>query len=344
MSLKVVILGAGGLVGTRLCLKIVQLQEMHINPTESLPLKKIVMFDAMELKTIPDSIKGDARVSVMIGDLCDKTIMAKAVEPDGCTRVTVIHLAAVLSGYAEENFDLGMKVNLHGTLNVMECMRGLVTELGQPQIYVYVSTDYVCCFNDYNKNNPVNEESFRLSPVSYGIQKSCIELLMCDYTRKGFLDGRVARLSAVIGRPGWSNSISYPYTGIFTQPLEGKDYVVPLPMDIPFPCSSLNNNIDCLLFTASNLDGTKLGHNRIIQLPAKSWTLNDIWAATKEVASEEGVQLGKITNQSNGGDTTIKEINVCPYVDCGKAERLGYPMEVDLKDIIRDYINVYIKK
>ena len=101
----------------------------------------------------------------------------------------------------------------------------------------------------------------------------------------------VGRLSAVIGRPGWSNSISYPYTGIFTQPLEGKDYDVPLPMDVrsvgvridvdaaadvmslrvqrPYPCSALNTNVLGLLFIASKVDGAALGHNRVIQLPAK---------------------------------------------------------------------------
>ena len=64
----------------------------------------------------------------------------------------------------------------------------------------------------------------------------------------------MCRLSAVIGRPGWSNSISYPYTGIFTQPLEGKDYACPLPMEIPYPCSALNNNVAGLLFLGSKVD------------------------------------------------------------------------------------------
>lgn len=142
---------------------------------------------------------------------------------------------------------LADQVNLHGTLNVMERVRALKETLGAPQIYCYVSTDYVACFNDWNKTHPVTEESFRLSPVSYGVQKACNELLISDYTRKGFMDGRVGRLSAVIGRPGFSNSISYPYTGIFTQPLEGKDYDVPLPMDvsaaIPHLCSCLRASI-----------------------------------------------------------------------------------------------------
>ena len=110
-----------------------------------------------------------------------------------------------------------MEINVHGTFNVMDRMREVSTRMGSPQQYIYVSTDYVNCFNEFNRTNPVTEESFRLSPVSYGVQKAAMELFICDYSRKGFIDGRVGRISAVIGRPGFSNSISYPYTGIFTQ-------------------------------------------------------------------------------------------------------------------------------
>jgi len=289
--------------------------------------------------------KKDPRVEIVIGDLCEKETMNRTLDPGDCTRVTTIHLAALLSGDSEDKFDLGMKINLYGTINVMEAVRALGPKLGGPQIYVYTSTDYVAAFNDYNKKHPVTEESFRLSPVSYGVQKACNELLVCDYTRKGFIDGRVGRLSAVIGRPGFSNSISYPYTGIFTQPLEGKDYNVPLPMQIPYPCSSLNNNTHCFVFLAGKVDGFKLGHNRVVQLPAKSYTLDMIWEATQQVAKEENIKLGKISKvAANQGSTTIKEINVCPYVDCSKAKALGLPMNVDLKEIIRDYVLTYIKK
>eukprot|EP01123_Difflugia_compressa_P004212 TRINITY_DN15578_c0_g1_i1.p1 TRINITY_DN15578_c0_g1~~TRINITY_DN15578_c0_g1_i1.p1 ORF type:complete len:349 (-),score=64.99 TRINITY_DN15578_c0_g1_i1:95-1141(-) len=343
MSIRIVIIGAGGLVGIRLSQAILAKQQFHISPSKTLPIRKIVLFD-VSASSIPDSLKIDPRVEVIIGDLCDKETIQRALKPEGATRVTTIHLAALLSGNSEDNFDLGMKINLFGTINVMEQVRALAPILGGPQIYVYTSTDYVSAFTPYNKTHPVNEESFRLSPVSYGVQKACNELLVCDYTRKGFIDGRVARLSAVIGRPGFSNSISYPYTGIFTQPLEGKDYSVSLPMDIPYPCSSLNTNTDCFVFLAGQLDGDKLGHNRVIQLPAKSWTLNDIYKATLEVAKEEGIRLGKVTQvEATKGTTTIKEINVCPYVDCSKAQALGLPMSVDLKDIIRDYVHTYIK-
>ena len=231
MTLKLVILGAGGLVGARLLTRLADLKDFHVSPVSKIPIGQIVLFDVSD-KNFPQWSKNNSRFVSFIGDLTNRDCVMKALDPTGFTHVTVIHLAALLSGYSEENFDLGMKINLFGTINVMECVREVSKTLGSPQIYVYVSTDYVAAFNEYNRTHPVNEESFRLSPVSYGCQKACCEILVCDYTRKGFLDGRVGRLSAVIGRPGFSNSISYPYTGIFTQPLEGKDYDVPLPMEV----------------------------------------------------------------------------------------------------------------
>lgn len=231
MALKLVILGAGGLVGARLVAKLVDMKEFHVSPTETVPIAQVVLFDITD-KGIPARSKSDARFVVHLGDLTDKASVLKSLDETGFTHVSVIHLAALLSGNSEENFDLGMKINLFGTINVMECLREVSARIGKPQIYLYCSTDYVAAYNEFNRTHPVTEESFRLSPVSYGCQKACCELLVCDYTRKGFIDGRVGRLSAVIGRPGFSNSISYPYTGIFTQPLEGKDYDVPLPMEV----------------------------------------------------------------------------------------------------------------
>merc|ERR1719316_2590826 len=209
-----------------------------------------------ELKSLPPAVASDSRVKTMAGDLTDRATLDRVLAPDFCTRVTCIQLAALLSGYAESDFDLGMKVNLQGAIGVMEAMRAVGSKLGSPQIYVFTSTDYVACYNEANKATPVSEESFCLSPVSYGVQKACVELLLSDYSRKGFIDGRVGRLSAVLGRPGWSNSISWSFTGIFTQTLAGKDFEVPgvLPMDRPYPCSCVRNNVDGLLHLASKAD------------------------------------------------------------------------------------------
>ena len=206
MSLKIVVLGSNGFIGSRLCLKLSTLKKFYISPTEQISLDKIILFDINESKDnyFKNKILSDPRCEFIYGDICDKQTIIKVLDPQMIyTRVTVIHLAAVLSGYCEQNFDLGMKVNLYGSLNVIESLREITKTKsilnGKPQIYFYSSTDYTLCFNDTNRKIPTNEESFRLSPVSYGCQKACMEILISDYTRKGFIDGRVGRFAAVIG-------------------------------------------------------------------------------------------------------------------------------------------------
>jgi len=349
MSLQVVILGAGGLVGLRLGQKIKLLEDMNISPTQRLPLKRVILADMRDCSKDLESVLSDKRFEMAVGDLVDENFIKKIFEPaQGVTAVTVFHIAAMLSGNSEDNFDGSMAVNLQGPIMVMDNLRKVSAKLGRPQNYLFCSSDYVNAFNEVNKTHSVNEESFRLSPVTYGCHKACVEILVCDYTRKGFIDGRVARLSAVIGRPGFSNSISYPYTGIFTQPLLGKDYDCPLPFELPYPCSSLMNNVQCMLDLAGKADMKMYDNqhvcNRVVQLPAKSWTLNDIWAGAREVAEEYGIKIGNVRKvDASAGSTTVKEINVCPYVDCTKAKALGLPMDVDLKDIIRDYVNNHVQ-
>merc|ERR1712167_555933 len=119
-------------------------------------------------------------------------------------------------------------------------------------------------------------------------------------------------------------------------------------MDMPYPCSSLNNNVDGILQLAGKTDVYQLDNqhycNRVVQLPAKSWTLSDILAAATEGAKEQGITMGKVQKvAAASGSTTVKEINVCPHVDCSRAESLGLPMRVDLKDIITDYVHNYVK-
>jgi len=345
-SVKLVVIGAGGLVGLRMVEKLCSMTTFHVGPNEALPLSCISLFDINPI-SLPPCAKDDRRVEVTVGDMTCRATLDKLLTPNGVTRVTTIQLAALLSGYAEQNFDLGLAVNFQGSLTIMEAIRAVGVALGRPQTFVFTSTDYVACYNEYNQNNPVSEESFRLSPVSYGVQKACVELLLCDFSRKGLIDGRAGRLCSVLGRPGWSNSISWSYTGIFTQPLEGKDFSVPasLPMDRPYPCSCIRNNVECLLHLAGQTDAAALGHNRVVQVPARSFTLNEIWAACQQVAAEEGiVRLGALRKGELPKEAAVKELNVCPRADISKALALGLPNAISIHEIIRDYINTHLRK
>merc|ERR1711998_280976 len=97
----------------------------------------------------------DKRIDFYEGDLTCIETMEKVLKPENnCDNIACIHLAALLSGYAEDNFDLGLKVNFHGTLNIMDRMKDLQKKLKKKLTYVYTSTDYVCCFNEKNKKSP----------------------------------------------------------------------------------------------------------------------------------------------------------------------------------------------
>jgi len=173
MSVKVVILGAGGLVGARMIENLVNRSTFGVGSSDGpLPLAKIVLFDMRDISAdLTAEQRADPRVSCVAGDLTDRATLDTIFAPEGCTRVTVIQLAAVLSGYAESDFELGMKVNLYGAIGVMDALRAVGEELGTPCIYLFTSTDYVTAYNQTNKENPTNEESFRLSPVSYASRK-----------------------------------------------------------------------------------------------------------------------------------------------------------------------------
>lgn len=110
-------------------------------------------------------------------------------------------------------------------------------------------------------------------------------------------------------------------------------------MDTSLPCSSLENNVECLLQLAGKVPAEALGHNRVVQLPARSFTLTQIANATKLAAERHGITLGRTTlaDPSTAG-TTFKLINVVPEVDCSRAQRLGLPGEVELDGIIENFI------
>ena len=117
-------------------------------------------------------------------------------------------------------------------------------------------------------------------------------------------------------------------------------------MDRPFPCSCVQNHVASLLYLASEVRGADLGPNRVVQLAAKSYTLSDIWAACQKVAAAAGIAadtLGKVTQGALPKEATVTELNVCPAVDCAKAEALGMPMEVDIETIIADYVARHVK-
>lgn len=138
--------------------------------------------------------------------------------------------------------------------------------------------------------------------------------------------------------------LSYAWHGIFTQTLVGKDYKCGLPMDKGIPCCSITNVVNNTIFLCGQVDGDKIGHNRVVSIPAKTFRLDTIWEETQNVARKYGIldKIGKVIIVKEHG-STVKEINVCGAMDCSKAKRLGLDVNVDINEIITDFVENWVK-
>jgi nucleoside-diphosphate-sugar epimerase len=240
----------------------------------------------------------------------------------------VFHLAAIVSGMAEAEFDLGMRVNLDATRTLLEvCRAG-----GRVPRVVFTSSVAV-----YGGPLPdVVLDSTAVSPQSsYGTQKAIGELLVNDYSRKGFVDGRVLRLPTVSVRPGRPNAAASSFaSGIIREPLNGETSVCPVDPDTRLWLISPATATQCLL-TALDLPGDVFGLSRTVNLPGLSVTPREMAAALERVAGADAAARIQWTR-----DARIERI-VATWPgawDTSRARALGFPQDTDFETVIREYL------
>ena len=214
--MKVVITGGAGFIGRQLAERLLALGELPDRDGKPHPIDELVLFDAVE----PAPFKTpDKRVRAVTGDIADRALVARTI--DGKTG-SVFHLAAVVSAAAEADFDLGMRVNVEGTQAVLEACRAL------PQPARLVFTSSIAVFG--GDMPPTLIDTTPLTPqTSYGAQKAIGELLLNDYSRKGFIDGRALRLPTIVVRPGKPNKAASTFaSSILREPLAGQEAICPV--------------------------------------------------------------------------------------------------------------------
>src|SRR6187399_62670 len=151
----------------------------------------------------------------------------------------VFHLASLVSGGAEQNFELGTKVNLDATRDLLEACR----LAGQRPKFIFASSVAV-----YGGGGVITDETPPAPRLSYGAQKLVCEVLIDDYTRRGYVDGRALRLPTVMVRPGSANTaVSGWASAIIREPLAGRDYVCPVRPDTRMACISLRRVVDAFI-------------------------------------------------------------------------------------------------
>jgi nucleoside-diphosphate-sugar epimerase len=194
----------------------------------------------------------------------------------------IFHLAAIVSGEAELDFDKGYRINLDGTRMLLEAIR-LVGTGYQPRV---VFTSSIAVFGAPFPD-AIGDEFFHTPLLSYGTQKAIGELLLADYSRRGFLDGIGIRLPTICIRPGLPNkAASGFFSNILREPLAGQDVVLPVSEDVRHWHASPRSAVGFLLHAAT-LDAAAIGPRRNLTMPGLSATVGEQIAALKRVAGDK---------------------------------------------------------
>lgn len=233
----------------------------------------------------------------------------------------VFHLAALVSGGAEQNFELGTKVNLDATRDLLEACR----LAGHRPKFVFASSIAV-----YGGVSEVNDETPAAPRISYGAQKLVCEILIDDYTRRGYIDGRSLRLPAVMVRPGAANTaVSGWASAIIREPLAGRDYVCPVGPDTRMACISTVKVVQCFQ-RALALPGEEIGPRRALLLTGIPVTARQMWDAVKARAK------GRVRFEP---DPRVQEVmDAAPKATrSARAAALGLPASESIQEIVDDY-------
>jgi len=254
--MRVVITGGCGFLGSRLAAELLRRNDID----------ELVLFDNSPA-TLP--LPEDRRLKPATGDIADRETLRAVITPG---TGSVFHLAAVVSGQAEADTDLGYRVNLDGTRAVLEACRALGT---CPRV-IFASSLAV-----YGGELPpaVGDETPLTPQTSYGTQKAIGELLVNDYSRKGFVDGRAVRLPTVVVRPGRPNRAASTFaSSMIREPLAGREALCPVSPDTVMALAS-PRRIVAGLVQAHDLPGAAFGASRSLQLPGFSVAVGEIAAA-----------------------------------------------------------------
>jgi D-erythronate 2-dehydrogenase len=300
------VIGAGGMIGRKLAARL---------PPQGLILHDVVPFEGANV--VSDlSAPGEAEKLV-------------ATRPD-----LIFHLAAVVSGEAEADFEKGYRVNLDGTRRLFEAIR---KENYKPRL---VFTSSIAVFGAPFPE-AIGDEFLHAPLTSYGTQKAISELLLSDYSRRGFFDGIGIRLPTICVRPGKPNkAASGFFSGIIREPLNGQEALLPVPESVRHWFASPRAAIGFLLH-AANIKSEALGSRRNLSMPGVAATVGDEIAALRKVAGEKATRLIR-----RAPDATIMRIveGWPQNFDARRALALGFRADESFEQIIRIHMEDEMQK
>jgi len=318
--MKVVITGGGGFLGSKLANALLARGKMTGPDGGAHEISKLVLLDT----GFPIPRPADPRVEKVSGDLSDPATLERVVTPD---TASLFHLAAVVSGQAESDFELGMRVNLEGTRLVLERLR----RCAKPPRVVFSSS--VAAFGG-ELPAELDDSTTPNPQTSYGAQKVASEYLVSDYSRKGFIDGRSLRLPTIVVRAGKPNAAASSFaSSILREPLNG------LPSDCPVgPETGVwllsPRRVTEAFMHAHELPATAWGLNRVVNLPGITVSVAQMLEALARVTDRKVAERVRWTP-----DPRIREIVKTWPVRFRtlRALAMGFKPDEDIESVIRSY-------
>lgn len=311
--MKVLVTGAAGFLGSRVIRAL-------LRGAEGLP--EVTSIVAADLAPCPVD---DSRVESRTGSITDPEFVRFIMDED----VDIVyHLAAVLSGQSEEEFDLGMHVNVDATRGLLDACRS------STQTPRFVFTSSLAVFG--GEIPDVVPEDFVLRPQSsYGVEKAIAELLIVEYSRRGFVDGVVCRLPTISVRPGRPNSAASSFvSGIIREPLSGEESVCPVPLDTRLWISSPDVAVRNLVHAAA-VSSSALESRRTLNLPGLTVTAAEMLESLERLSGGEARSRVRCEE-----DPRIIDI-VCSWpgaFDVSRAVDLGFEADADIDAVVRQFM------
>ena len=313
--MKVVITGGGGFIGAKLAKAL-----LARGTLAGENITRLVLAD----QAFPE-FPADARLEQLAGDISDPGFAARAITPD---TGSIFHLAAVVSGAAEADFDLGVRVNLGGVRAVLDQAR----RCPRPPRLVFASS--VAAFG--GELPEVLDDSTTPAPqTSYGSQKVISEYLVSDFSRKGYIDGRSLRLPTIVVRPGKANAAASSFaSAVLREPLNGVDYECPLPPETGVWLLSPRRVVEAFIH-AHDLPASRWGANRVVNLPGITVTVAQMIEAMGRIAGAQAARRVSFRTDPRI-EAIVKGWPV--RFSTPRALALGFKADPGIEAVIRDYI------